>query len=57
MVFPKFVARLVTEMENKKMIKKKGLKSCHEAGVKEGKQDYLIDKQKKKKTSVDRKKK
>nr|KJB18386.1 hypothetical protein B456_003G050000 [Gossypium raimondii] len=57
MVFPKFVARLVTEMENKKMIKKEGLKSCHEAGVEEGKQDYLIDKQKKQKTSIDRKKK
>ncbi|KAH1031041.1 hypothetical protein J1N35_043215 [Gossypium stocksii] len=44
--------RLVTEMENKMMVEKEGLKSCHEAGVEEGKQDYLIDKQKKQKTSV-----
>ncbi|MBA0551954.1 hypothetical protein Golob_022800 [Gossypium lobatum] len=57
MVFPKFVACLVTEMQQKKMIEKEGLKSCHEARVEEGKQDYLIDKQKKQKTSVDKKKK
>ncbi|MBA0735148.1 hypothetical protein Gogos_019021 [Gossypium gossypioides] len=37
MVFPKFVARLVTKMENKKKIEKEGLKSCHEARVEEGK--------------------
>ncbi|MBA0753108.1 hypothetical protein Gogos_000074, partial [Gossypium gossypioides] len=42
MILPKFVARLVTEMENKMMVEKEGLKSCHEAGVEEGKQDYLM---------------
>ncbi|KAH1031029.1 hypothetical protein J1N35_043203 [Gossypium stocksii] len=57
MVFVKFVACLVTEMENKMMIEKEGLKSCHEAGVEERKQDYLTSKQKKQKTSGDRKKK
>ncbi|TYJ00231.1 hypothetical protein E1A91_A13G073000v1 [Gossypium mustelinum] len=56
MILPKFVARLVTEMENKMMVEKEGLKSCHEAGVEEGK-DYLISKQKKLKTSDSRKKK
>ncbi|MBA0824608.1 hypothetical protein Goarm_021264 [Gossypium armourianum] len=45
-VLPKFVALLVTEMENKMMVEKEGLKSCHEVGVEEGKQDYLIGKQK-----------
>ncbi|MBA0707275.1 hypothetical protein Golax_019328 [Gossypium laxum] len=30
-VLPKFVALLVTEMENKMMVQKEGLKSCHEA--------------------------
>ncbi|KAK8305300.1 hypothetical protein V6Z11_D03G053000 [Gossypium hirsutum] len=55
-VLPKFVARLVTEMENKMMVEKEGLKSCHEVGVEEGKQDYLIGKQKKQKTSSNRKK-
>ncbi|MBA0701241.1 hypothetical protein Goari_000082, partial [Gossypium aridum] len=57
MILPKCVARLVTEMENKMMVEKEGLKSCHEAGVEEGKQDYLIDKQKKQKMNDDRKKK
>ncbi|KAH1030491.1 hypothetical protein J1N35_042665 [Gossypium stocksii] len=37
MVLSKFVARLVTKMENKMMIKKEGIKSCHEVGVEEGK--------------------
>ncbi|MBA0874236.1 hypothetical protein Goshw_013846, partial [Gossypium schwendimanii] len=37
MVLSKFVARLVTKMENKMMIEKEGLKSRHEAGVEEGK--------------------
>ncbi|MBA0819233.1 hypothetical protein Gohar_028440 [Gossypium harknessii] len=55
-VLPKFVALLVTEMENKMMVEKEGLKSCHEVGVEEGKQDYLIGKQKKQKTSSNRKK-
>ncbi|KAA3488541.1 B3 domain-containing protein [Gossypium australe] len=57
MILPKFVARLVTEMENKMMVEKESLKSCHEAGVEEGKQDYLIGKQKKRKSSDGRKKK
>ncbi|KAH1113851.1 hypothetical protein J1N35_007229 [Gossypium stocksii] len=39
-------ARLVAEMENKMMVEKEGLKSCHEVRVEEGKQDYLIGKQK-----------
>ncbi|MBA0698489.1 hypothetical protein Goari_000200 [Gossypium aridum] len=55
MVLSKFVARLVMKMENKMMIEKEGLKSCHEAGV-EGKQDYLTDKQKKQKTRGNKKK-
>ncbi|TYH32813.1 hypothetical protein ES332_D13G016200v1 [Gossypium tomentosum] len=57
MVLSKFVARLVTKMNNKMMIEKEGLKSCHEAGVEEGKWDYLIGKQKKQKTRGNRKKK
>ncbi|MBA0631403.1 hypothetical protein Godav_000281 [Gossypium davidsonii] len=55
MVLPKFVARLVAEKEEKMMIEKEGLKSCHEAGV-EGKQDYLTGKQKKQKTRGNKKK-
>ncbi|MBA0700541.1 hypothetical protein Goari_027043 [Gossypium aridum] len=55
-VLPKFVAFLVTEMENKMMVEKEGLKSYHEVGIEEGKQDYLIGKQKKQKTSCNRKK-
>ncbi|MFQ6649415.1 hypothetical protein Gotur_022165, partial [Gossypium turneri] len=57
MVLPKFVACLVTEMENKMMVEKQNLKSCHEIGVEEGKQNYLSGKQKKQKTSNDIKKK
>ncbi|MBA0782413.1 hypothetical protein Gotri_000299, partial [Gossypium trilobum] len=57
MLLSKFVARLVTKMENKMMIEKEGLKSCHEAGVEEGKWDYLLGKQKKQKTRGNRKKK
>ncbi|KAK5770390.1 hypothetical protein PVK06_046540 [Gossypium arboreum] len=56
MVLPKFVACLVMKMENKTMVEKESLKSCLEIGVEEGKQDYLIGKQKKQKTSDDRKK-
>ncbi|TYH33493.1 hypothetical protein ES332_D13G063900v1 [Gossypium tomentosum] len=57
MVLPKFVACLVTKMENKMMVEKESLKSCHEIGVEEGKQNYLSGKQKKQKTSSDIKKK
>ncbi|MBA0698771.1 hypothetical protein Goari_000463 [Gossypium aridum] len=57
MVLPKFVACLVTEIENKMMVEKESLKSCHEIGVEEGKQDYLSGKQKKQKMSSDIKKK
>ncbi|TYG84954.1 hypothetical protein ES288_A13G013800v1 [Gossypium darwinii] len=55
MVLPKFVARLVKEKEDKMMIEKDGLKSCHEVGV-EGKQDYLTGKQKKQTTKGNKKK-
>ncbi|KAH1031026.1 hypothetical protein J1N35_043200 [Gossypium stocksii] len=36
MVLPKFVACLVTEMENKMMVEKESLKSCHKVGAEEG---------------------